>query len=398
MTNFGGAVDPSVDPFNRDVFAGIYTLADLINRYQIDPFEYTTTVDAGAHGAVAHVPLQTAIKLSSDGNVLAVARLQTKENYRYQAGKGLTAVFTGVHSNLGLSGQQRRWGFFDDNDGVYFELDGMTLYACVRTSVSGAPVVARVAQAAWNVDRFDGTGQSGTVLDLTKGNIYEVRLQWLGVGVVQFWINGYCAHIVHNPNSLTVPYMRSAQLPLRFEIVQTGATANTGSFTWICGTVLVTGGQLPPEFAFAYSMPASINCTTAAPDTFLFALRLAANYNAIANKMIAIPSLLSMAAETQRAAVGLFWNPTLTAPLVTTSPDSYSGCEIITGVAAVAAVGTPLLRPFVPVNEGINFELGSIFEHNARRLRQGDILMLMGRGESGASADLRGTLVWREVR
>lgn len=396
MTNFAGALDPAVDPFNRDIVAPLYTLTDLVNRYEIDPFELTSSVDGGAHGAVAHVPLKSAIQLSSDGNVLAVARLQTKEFWRYQAGKGLIVLCTIVHGDAGHVGQKRRWGFFDTNDGCYFELDGTTLYAVVRSSVSGVVVETRIAQADWNVDNFDGTGGSAITLDVTKGNIYEIRLQWLGVGVVQFWINGYCAHIFRHPNNLTAPYMRSAQQPLRFEIIQSAGSA-AGSMVWICATVLVTGGQAAPEFAFAYSMPAAIVCTTAAPDTFLFALRLAALYKTYENKMHSIPAYLSFAAENNRGAISLLWNPTITAPIVTVSPDSYSSSEIFTSVTAIAA-GTEVFRPFVPLNEGVNIDLTALFGHNARRLRQGDTLAVLGRGEVGANSQIRGTLVWREVR
>ena len=43
-------------------------------------------------------------------------------------------------------------------------------------------------QSSWSVDRFDGSGPSGCVLDPTKGNVFAVSLQYLGFGGIKLYI------------------------------------------------------------------------------------------------------------------------------------------------------------------------------------------------------------------
>ena len=69
-----------------------------------------------------------------------------------------------------------------------------------------------VPQASWNgADILDGNGLSGTTLDTTKGNVYQIKYQWLGYGTLTFFIesantNGFqVVHTIDYPNNFTVP-------------------------------------------------------------------------------------------------------------------------------------------------------------------------------------------------
>jgi len=120
-----------------------------------------------------------------------------------------------------------------------------------RTSTSGSPVEEEVSQANWNIDGFNSAlnpkNPSGITLDLTKTQIVFIGAQWLGVGrvIMGFDINGrlYPAHQFLHANVLTLPYTQTFNLPVRYEIRNTGAAeskARCGYFDHANGFFLET--------------------------------------------------------------------------------------------------------------------------------------------------------------
>jgi hypothetical protein len=126
------------------------------------------------------------------------------------------------------------------------ELDGSTVSFVERSSVTGALVNTPVAQASWNVDPMDGSGPSGITLDLTKAQIMWMDFEWLGVGTVRcgFVINGQFvpAHAFHHANIETTTYIKTASLPIRYEITNTSATDSNSTLKQICSTVISEEG------------------------------------------------------------------------------------------------------------------------------------------------------------
>ena len=87
---------------------------------------------------------------------------------------------------------------------------------CSRT------VDTKVPQSSWNIDKCDGTGPSGFNLDLTKMQMFYIDYSWYGAGFVRYGFRGptgdiiYCHKTVNN-NLNTEAYMRSGNLPARYE-------------------------------------------------------------------------------------------------------------------------------------------------------------------------------------
>lgn len=85
----------------------------------------------------------------------------------------------------------------------------------------------RVPQSQWNMDRMDGTGPSGYNLDISKMQMAYIDYTWYGAGFIRFGfraVNGdiiYC-HKMPNNNVNTAAYMRSGNLPGRFEAINLG--------------------------------------------------------------------------------------------------------------------------------------------------------------------------------
>lgn len=276
-------------------------------------------------GLVADVLAQSAFRLSVGTGGTDAVRGRTHERFRYQSGRGQRVRLTGYVGEVGLVGRTYRWGLYDDNDGVGFEVVDGVLYLFKRQSTGVGATPVRVAQSAWNLDPMDGSGPSGKSLDYTKGHIYEVRFAWLGVGPLTFFVDGHPVHtFAHGDDSLAVgsagggsaqaPWMKRANLPISCEVVNSTSLGAGGSLTMICRSVASDGGDNDHGLAFAYASPADVQVDASPVERALFALRIGATFKGISDHGVqAIPSMLSASGEGGRAAVRLIWNPTLVA-------------------------------------------------------------------------------------
>ena len=81
----------------------------------------------------------------------------------------------------------------------------------------------RIKQSEFNIDRLDGTGPSGYVLDLNKMQMIFIDYSWYGAGKIRYGIrttNGKITyfHEIYNNNVNIKAHIRSGNLPGRFEI------------------------------------------------------------------------------------------------------------------------------------------------------------------------------------
>lgn len=96
------------------------------------------------------------------------------------------------------------------------------------TTISGGSIIVtkridtRVAQSQFNLDKCDGTGPSGFNLDLNKMQMIYMDYSWYGAGAIRYGFKNqrgeviYC-HRTPNANFRTEAYMRSGNLPTRYE-------------------------------------------------------------------------------------------------------------------------------------------------------------------------------------
>lgn len=239
----------ATDAFGRLRVSNPLTLFDSFHRYQIND-KFATKISGSAN---------TEYKVNEsvvDFNVGTASgdkcQRESKRVFAYQPGKSLlimnTFVFNTQKTNL-----RQRVGYFNADNGVFFENDGTSNYLVLRSYVSGSVVETRVSQENWNMDKFEGAGVSHQAghsnrgyLDITKANIFWIDIEWLGVGDVRcgFVVDGlmYPAHIFHNDNINATTYMTTAILPVRYEIENTGITASASKMKQICSTVISEGG------------------------------------------------------------------------------------------------------------------------------------------------------------
>jgi hypothetical protein len=91
------------------------------------------------------------------------------------------------------------------------------------TAVISEIIDTKIAQTAWNLDRMDGTGPSGYNIDLARIQMFYLDYSWYGAGAIRFGFKDqagqviYCHRFVHN-NNLTEAFLRSGNLPARYEV------------------------------------------------------------------------------------------------------------------------------------------------------------------------------------
>ncbi len=243
-----GFGDPiTVDAFGRQRVSNPSTIFDSKQVFSAQTLAFATSVTAG--GTITYNAARASSLLATAGAGDAAIR-QTRRYFNYQPGKGQLLLATFVMTAGVVADLLRRVGYFDANNGLFLELDGATLSVVRRSDVSGVIVDTPIAQANWNIDVMDGSSSlnnpSGLTLDIAQSQILFVSFEWLGVGSATF---GFViqdrfvpVHRFDNANVLSSVYMRTPNLPIRYEINSAGGV---GSLESICCSVISEGGQDP---------------------------------------------------------------------------------------------------------------------------------------------------------
>ena len=251
------------DAFGKLRTSSGYTLFDSSHRYQ-DNGKWAESISGSANSQ--HQTNESAINLNVGSASGDKIYRESKRVFSYQPGKSLlilnTFVFNTPKTNL-----RQRVGYFNSQNGIFLENDGVNNYIVLRSNTTGTPTETRVVQSDWNKDKFDGAGysaQSGGTehligLDVTKSNILWIDVEWLGVGDVRcgFVVDGkfVTAHIFHNDNKNLTTYMTTATLPCRYEIENTAGTGSISTLKQICSTVISEGGYELQGKSRSYGLP-----------------------------------------------------------------------------------------------------------------------------------------------
>ncbi len=273
------------DAFGRIRMSSPFTLGDYKHLYGLDPNFIDYTVNGGT---VAFQSNKACARLTTSSNSASRVVHQTKFYHHYMPGKS-QQILSSFNFYTATANVTKRTGYFDDNNGIYFEQAGDgTLSWVIRSYTTGEPQEVRKTQSEWNIDSCNGQGGSLFNLDITKTQLSFIEFQWLGVGsvTVGFVHEGSFipCHIFHHSNDLTTVYMSTPNLPVRCEIVNTGTT--TGAyFDQICSTVASEGGYVEAGIDWAVTSP-TLKTIAAGATSPIIAIRLKTAFRTYANRMI----------------------------------------------------------------------------------------------------------------
>jgi len=192
-----------------------------------------------------------------------------------------------------------------------------------------ATVDNRVPQSQWNIDKLDGTGPSGYKLDLTKMQMWYLDYSWYGAGFVRWGLrttdgNILFCHKLANNNSNTTAYMRSGNLPGRYESSTIPPITTTVSGIGATDTTIYVNNTLNPagNSAFPASGVLAIKNATTGTEYVSYTSVTASSFGGL-TRGIATPASLTLS-------------------LTSGSP---VGSGTITGVAVGSKVTAPTLFP-----------------------------------------------------
>jgi hypothetical protein len=102
-----------------------------------------------------------------------------------------------------------------------------------------------INQTDWNLDKCDGTGPSGYILDPTKMQMIGIQFSWYGAGFIDWMLRGpngnyLFVHRLKGNNLNTEAYMRTGNAPVRYEVLnETQSARLDGALTNSQNTITV---------------------------------------------------------------------------------------------------------------------------------------------------------------
>ena len=385
------------DAFNRLRVSSPCTILDAKQVYDNAPLVYVQ--DLSGSGSAVYTAALAATRLSS-GSTTATHRAtrQTKRYFNYKPGKSqlIAMTFTAI---AGIqAGAEKRVGLFDDDNGIFFKA-GPTVNSFVVRNATSDTVVN---QADWSLDTLDGAGASGITLDISQSQILIMDLQWLGVGNIRvgFEIGGeiiYVHEFAHS-NSSTAVYMQTPNLPLRWEVENTGTPAVAAVLDQICCSIISEGGQEPVGIERVATSARNTAISVGSNLEPIVSIRL----NSSHLRATVIPKLANLISTSNGDVRWLLQlNPTVTGTAGTWSTPTSSAIEVNTtrGGAVVSEDGICVGGGFFSNNQdSVSAVLSSVLVLASDYSGTPDELVLAAQTASGGGTEaMLGAISWLEL-
>ena len=283
---------------NESAYNGIFQILNVINPYTIT---YTassvpTATQAsgpiygsiyswyGAQNRIGIFDSQNGMFWGFDGQTLSVTRRSSvyQVSGQIQVSPGSTTVNAAygyptffskqlvVNDFVVIKGMSYRVTNINSDQQLTISPAYRGLSALTNATLSRT-VDTTIPQSQFNIDRLDGTGPSGYIIDLTKMQMFYIDYSWYGAGFIRFGVRAadgnvvYCHKIINN-NVNYLAYMRSGNLPGRYE---TNTFARTTNFA---GGAAGLGTTLSPTDSTIY-----VASTSGFPNTGTIWVRTANN-------------------------------------------------------------------------------------------------------------------------
>lgn len=218
-TAFGELNVSSSTPIIQELFSYNIDYSSSTRKFVVNS---TGGGNAYQSNAMLHVSTST-----TSGSTMLIS---TSKKIRYRPGMGVDARFTAIFTPP-VAGTTQMIGLGEDDDGLGFMFNtDQTFNIIHRSKASGVVVDTLIPQSSWNNDKADGTATL-PIIDWTKGNVYRIQLQYLGMGIINFFLeepssgNFILLHSIHYANTYTIPSLNNPSLPISMK-VDNGVTSS----------------------------------------------------------------------------------------------------------------------------------------------------------------------------
>lgn len=294
--------------------------------HKINSEVVASTVTGG--GSVTGTDSMAVLNTGAQNN--SSAKIETLNAMRYIPGLGAMVRFSALFTT-GVAGNTQIIGAGDATDGIFFGFNGVAFGVMHRNNGSDT----WVAKTAWNLDKMDGTTASDVTLDPTKGNVYQIRYQWLGFGAIIFAIQNPSTgafvdvHRIEYGNVNTAVSLTNPALPIM------AATENTSNNTSIIlKTASAVGGTEGVSNGTVFVLHHTFD-TSKTSEQPVLSIRNSTTHQDITNKTRVKPRILSVATEGSKPVVIKgYQNATIT------STSSWSDFSSLTSVVQTNSAST----------------------------------------------------------
>ena len=263
-----------------------------------------------------------------------------------------------------------------------------------QTVVGVAPTETAVAQTAWSADKA-ANGQTLPTIDFTKGNVFQIRYQWLGFGAIEFSIEDpvtgrlTLVHRIEYANANTEPSVHHPSLPLQ-GISEN--VANDSSLVVKLGSMggFIEGRDLPIGVLQSKKGTSAAIGSTRIP---ILSLKNKSVYQSRLNRASVKLNSLALASDaTKSLTISIHINPTLTAAAFADVDTNTSVMSADTSATATTG-GDLIFETELAKVDTLLHDLNSI----RNLILPGDVWSLSAVAVSGSGHELDAVFNWDEL-
>lgn len=397
---------PLFDAYGRQQTSNPFTIAEYVNRFDDLPSKFSNTITGGATATYNATQKSVVLGCTTVSGDKVVRRSNVW--HKNQTGISQLIEMSVLVGDIGKTNVSRKWGYYDDNSGIRFELVGTQLRAVWRSSTSGTTQEIIVPQSQWNIDRLDGSkgsfNLSGIALDLTKINNF-----WFDVmcsagsarcGVIIDNVRITC-HVFPIGNTYATEHLAVGTLPITWEQENTGAAASASEFR-VYGSIVKSEGELSsPYTTFASDNGSNVTVSSTTTYTPIFSGRAKQLFKSLTNRKYALPCEVGVISTSAPIIIELVKNATLTG--ATWAGDMGTDSCMEADMTATQATGGVILCSYI-VKDVKDIDVSKIFNNDAEMITRKavaadtpDIYTFRAKLVSTGTTDVRIAVNWKEL-
>lgn len=214
---FGELVTADLHPFFQLTFP--YSTISISDQY--------LTKTTANSGNVGQADGKLIVKSGTTASSTALA--ETRKFVKYNAGQGIVFRAAGFFVNP-VAGGTMELGCGDDENGFFFGYNGTSFGILSRRDSSDT----WTAQASWNLDPCDGTGEMPNITNWNNGIPFQIRFQFLGYGMIIWYVENpatgafVAVHAEEYANTAQVPSVYNPSFPGRVYADNGATTTDSG--------------------------------------------------------------------------------------------------------------------------------------------------------------------------